>query len=128
MQRMFSTVSLSPSFTNAQLITGCSGTDDLFKVKEKLTEAGMAVRWRYIGLALGLRGHQLDLIHKDNSTSNEDCLTAMATEWLRQTYDVTEHGKPSLERLCEAVSNPAGGKSPSAAKEILTNWTQRTER
>ena len=94
---------------------------------EKLTEAGMVVRWRYIGLALGLRGHELDLIERDHRTS-EDCLTAMASEWLRQTYDVTEYGKPSLERLCEAVSNPAGGKSPSAAEEILTNWTQRTER
>ena len=118
---MFSTVSLSPSFTNAQLIAGCSGTDDLFKVKEKLTEAGMAVRWRHIGLILGLKDHQLDLIQRDHRTS-EDCLTAMASEWLRQT----EYGVPSLERLSEAVSNPAGGKSPSAAKEILTNWT--TER
>ena len=75
----------------------CSGTDDLFKVKEKLTEAGMAVRWRDIGLALGLRGHQLDLIQSDHRTS-EDCLTAMATEWLRQTYDVTECVEPSVRQ------------------------------
>ena len=90
---------------------------------EKLTEAGMAVRWRYIGLALGLRGHQLDLIQRGHSTS-EDCLTAMATEWLRQT----EYGVPSLQRLSEAVSNTAGGNNPSAAENILTNWTQLTER
>ena len=90
---------------------------------EELIEAGMAVRWRYIGLALGLRGHQLDLIHKDNSTSNEDCLTDMASEWLKQTYDVAEYGEPSLERLSEAVSNPAGGNNPTAAEEILYNWT-----
>ena len=105
----------------------CSGTDDLGKVVEKLTEAGMAVRWRHIGLALGLRGHQLDRIQRDHRTS-EDCLTAMASEWLRQTYDVTEHGVPSLERLSGAVSNPAGGNNPTAAENILTNWTQRTER
>ena len=89
---------------------------------EELTKAGMAVRWRYIGLSLGLRGHELDLIQKDHRTS-EDCLIAMASEWLRQTYDVAEYGVPSLERLCEAVSNPAVGKSPSAAEEILYNWT-----
>ena len=100
----------------------CSGTDDLFKVKEKLTKAGMAVRWRHIGLALGLKDHQLDLIQSDRRTS-EDCLTAMVSEWLRQTYDVAECGEPSLERLSEAVSNPAGGKSPTAAEEILKNWT-----
>ena len=99
----------------------CSGTDDLGKVIEKLTEAGMAVRWRHIGLALGLRGHQLDLIQRDHSTS-EGCLTAMASEWLKQT----EYGEPSVERLSEAVSNPAGGNNPSAAEEILDNWT--TER
>ena len=100
----------------------CSGTDDLGKVIEELTKAGMAVRWRYIGLALGLRSHQLELIQSNNRTS-EDCLTAMASEWLRQTYDVAEYGVPSLERLSEAVSNPAGGNSPTAAEEILKNRT-----
>ena len=55
--------------------------------------------------------------------TSEDCLIAMASEWLRQTYDVAEYGVPSLERLCEAVSNPAGGNNPSAAEEILYNWT-----
>ena len=79
-----------------------------------------------MGLALGLRSHQLDKIKSDHTTC-EDCLTAMATEWLRQTYDVAEYGEPSLERLSEAVSNPAGGNNPSAAEEILYNWTKRTE-
>ena len=98
-----------------------SGEDDLGKVVEGLTEAGMAVRWRYIGLALGLRGHQLDLIQSNNRTT-EGCLTAMASEWLKQT----EYGVPSLERLSEAVSKPAGGNNPSAAEKILDNWTKRT--
>ena len=104
----------------------CSGTKDLLKVKEKLTKARMAVKWRDIGLALGLEDHQLDEIKSNNRTTTGDCLTAMALEWLKQTYDVVDYGVPSLERLSEAVSNPAGGNNPSAAKEILDNWT--TER
>ena len=100
----------------------CSGTDDLREVVEELTKAGMAVKWRHIGLILGLRDHQLDLIQSDHRTS-EDCLTAMASEWLKQTYDVAEYGVPSLERLSEAVSNPAGGNNPTAAEEILKNRT-----
>ena len=96
--------------------------NDLFKVKLALIEAGMAAKWRDIGLALGLRNDRLDVICSNNRTS-EECLTAMATEWLNRAYDMGEQGEPSLQRLSEAVGNPAGGNNPAEAEKILQNWT-----
>ena len=90
-------------------------------MKLALTEAGMATKWRDIGLALGLRNNQLDLIRSNNRTS-EQCLTAMATEWLNKAYDMGEQGEPSLQRLSEVVGNPAGGNNPAEAEKILQNW------
>ena len=98
-----------------------SGIDDLFQVLSKLIEAGMAVKWRAIGLALGLRSSQLEMIHHDNRTC-EECVTAMVTEWLNQAYDVTQYGMPTLQRLSEAVTSPAGGNNPAAADDILRPW------
>ena len=98
-----------------------SGIDDLFQVLTKLTEAGMAVKWRAIGLALGLRSSQLEMIHHDNRTC-EEYVTAMVTEWLNQAYDVTQYGMPTLQRLSEAVISPAGGNNPAAADDILRPW------
>ena len=90
-------------------------------MKQVLIEAGMAARWRDIGLALGLSNDRLDLIRRNHRTI-KDCLTAMATEWLNKAYDVGELGEPSLQRLSEAVGNPAGGNNPAEAEKILQNW------
>ena len=107
--------------TCSTLLHAQSDISDLFKVKLALIEAGMATKWRDIGLALGLRNNRLALIHSNNRTS-EECLAAMATEWLNKAYDVGEQGEPSLQRLSEAVGNPAGGNNPSEAEKILQNW------
>ena len=78
----------------------------------------VATRWRHIGLALGLGIDRLDSIGSKSRTS-EDCLTAMATEWLNRAYDVAQKGEPTLQRLSEAVENPAGGNNPALALKIL---------
>ena len=78
----------------------------------------MAVKWRALGLALGLRSSQLEIIHYGNRTS-EERVTAMVTEWLNQAYNVTQYGVPTLQRLSGVVASQAGGNSPAAAKDIL---------
>ena len=98
-----------------------SAPRDLVQVKSKFIETRMVVRWKEIGQVLGLTNDKLEMIRCDNKTV-EECLTAMVTEWLKQAYDVIEYGKPTLQRLSEAVTRPAGGNNPAAADNILCSW------
>lgn len=99
------------------------GIRDLYQVKSKLLR--VTVRWKHIGLALGLKSETLDSIESNHRTS-EDCLTAMATEWLNRAFSVEEKGEPTLKRLREAVQDPAGGNNPVVALDIFHNWTFQT--
>ena len=78
-----------------------------------------------MGLALGLNQGQLDSIQINNRTA-EECLTAVATEWLNRAYNTTEYGEPTLQRLCEAVRNRAGGNNPALAERIINSWKVET--
>ena len=54
--------------------------------------------------------------------TTEECLTAMATEWLNRAHDTGATREPTLHgRLSEAVGNPAGGNNPALAADILHN-------
>ena len=95
-----------------------SDINDLFKVKSKLL--GATHRWKHIGLALGLKNDRLNLIHSSHRTAEDSLMVmAMVTDWLNRAYDTVEHGEPTLQRLSEAVRNPAGGNNPALADSIL---------
>jgi hypothetical protein len=93
------------------------GIDDLQKVRSQLIT--VAVQWRYIGLQLGLKAHQLEGILYDNNNDFESCLNSMLKDWLRRAYDTTACGEPSWQKLSEAVSCRAGGNNPALARKIL---------
>ena len=78
----------------------------------------VAVRWRDIGLTLGLTDPQLQRIEADNNDITS-CLTAMLRDWLDRSYDALRHGVPSWQILSEAVRHRAGGNNPCLADSIL---------
>ena len=93
-----------------------SGEDDLMDVIEEVS--AMTAKWKSLGLALRLKPAELDTISSMNHTDPTDCLRDMLLTWLRQCYDFKRFGPPSWRMLCQAISKPAGGKSPALAKKI----------
>ena len=89
--------------------------DDLFNVTSELED--VAVNWRGIGLALGLRDPVLGAIDAGGK-SVYGCLTDMLRLWLNKSYDVIKCGKPSWEMLENAVRARAGGNNPAIADQI----------
>ena len=83
------------------------------------------VRWREIGLALGLSCPRLERI-RANSDDVTSCMMGMLREWLTKNYDTTRHGEPSWETLSKAIRRRAGGNNASLANDILHYTTSRS--
>ena len=79
----------------------------------------VAVKWRGIGLELGLADSELETIHANNRDDIQSCLSEMLRDWLNRTYNTTKYGEPSWQKLSDAVCRRAGGNNPSLANEIL---------
>ena len=94
-----------------------SGLDDLQEVRSKIYCA--AVKWKGIGLYLGLSNDLLDIIAADNRDV-DSCLTAMLSHWLKKAYDVARYGEPSWQTLREAVRDKTGGNNPALANTLLS--------
>ena len=97
-----------------------SDKDDLFDVKSELTP--VSANWKSIGIALGLPIAILDCIHAEKPS---DCLTSMATEWLKRNYNEKRFGEPSWQRLVEAVGDQAGGADMALAMKIASRHKAR---
>ena len=76
------------------------------------------VKWRDIGLELGITDPQLETIEANNNDVTSR-LTAMLREWLNRSYNTSRYGEPSWQRLSEAVRQRAGGNNPRLADSIL---------
>lgn len=77
----------------------------------------VAVRWKDIGITLGIRIEKLDAIEAEVS-GPMDRLTRMLTIWLKFDYMYTKHGKPSWRKLVEVVAQSYGGGNPNHAMKI----------
>ena len=86
------------------------GIDSLQEVTSQLIN--VAVKWKFIGLQLGLKADQLDRIHADNNDV-ESRLNGMLKDWLRRAYDTRVCGEPSWQKLSEGVGCRAGGENPA---------------
>ena len=75
-------------------------------------------RWLNIGIALRLKISILDHIQARNIGDPSACLTSMVTHWLERKYNVVRFGKPTWQRLVEAVAHRAGGANIALAREI----------
>ena len=100
-----------------------SGENDLCDVKRELTP--VSANWESIGIALGLLIATLKPIHVEKNGRPNDCLTSMATQWLKRNYKVEKFGEPTWQQLVEAVGNPAGGADMALAMEIASRHKAR---
>ena len=98
------------------------GIEDLQEVRSQLME--VEVKWRDIGLELGITYPQLQKIKTENSNDVTSCLTAMLIDWLNKSYNISRYGEPSWQRLNEAVRQRAGGDNPRVANTILQQHSQ----
>ena len=85
----------------------------------------VSAQWKSIGLALRLQTAILNRIDAENSGKPSDCLTSMATEWLKRNYKVEKFGEPTWQQLVEAVGNQAGGANMALAKKIARRHKAR---
>ena len=91
------------------------GIDDLAAARRELKD--VEVRWKDIGLELGIRVLRLDAIETE-ATDCMERLTKMLTMWLRLDYSFEKHQRPSWRRLVEAVAQSTGGGDRRLAMEI----------
>ena len=81
----------------------------------------VSASWRSIGIALRLPTDILNRIDAENHGKPIDCLTSMATEWLKKNYyKVEKFGEPTWQWLEEAVGEPAGGADMALARKIAS--------
>ena len=93
-----------------------SDEDDLFDVKSELTPVSAV--WKSIGIALRLPTAILNRIDAENGGKPSDCLTSMATEWLKRNYKVEKFGEPTWDWLVQVVGDQAGGGDMALARKI----------
>ena len=79
--------------------TFCIAVEQLVDVKKELDRF---IRWKDLGLNLGLHCSKLEEIERDYRWTNER-LEAVLTEWLRMNYDIEKYGLPSWRQLAHAV-------------------------
>ena len=65
----------------------------------------MTIKANYyqLGIELGLPPGELEAIQQARSQNIAQALTQVLLTWLRQLYDVERHGRPTWQRLVEAV-------------------------
>jgi len=74
---------------------------------------GLAYKWKYIGVQLGLPIGRLDAIG-GSETDLEGKLLEMVKAWLQGNYDEDKCGKPTWSRLAIAVNST----NKAAARKI----------
>ena len=92
--------------------------DDLFEILQDL--ASVAIKWRKIGMALGLNCNTLDKIEHVYHDP-DDQLSNMVVQWLKKNYNVERFGEPTWGKLAKAVRAGAGGGNSALAQRIEDN-------
>ena len=71
-----------------------------------------------LGIELGLPPGELEAIQQTHSQNVALALTQVLLLWLRQQYDFEKYGRPTWQRLVEAVGSPSGGNNHILAMRI----------
>ena len=76
----------------------------------------MSINARYynLGIELGLRPGTI----AENQLDLTKALTEVLLTWLKRQYDVEKHGRPTWQKLKEAVDSPSGGDNPALTEKI----------
>ena len=80
--------------------------------------ASLSAKFHSLGMMLGLPASGLDKIREDFPHNSDQAFSQVIVTWLRQLYDVTNHGCPSWKKLVEVIASEAGGKNRALAKMI----------
>ena len=96
------------------------GEDDLTDVMEAVVD--VAAKWKFIGMALGIKRAELNTIASKHASDAKECLSDMLCAWLQQCYDAKRFGQPSWKLLCQAVRNTVGGNNPALANKIAKKY------
>ena len=99
--------------------------DDYYNVLSDLNP--LAARWKNIGFALRLKPDALERIDREHGGDLSACLASMVKEWLKRNYNVERFGKPTWQRLAEAVGDPAGGADKALSKRIAEKHSMSTK-
>ena len=79
--------------------------DDSFDVLSAINDC--AGKYFFLGLALGLKHSDLEVMKQDNPMNSRDALPDVVSFWLKQNYNTEEHGKPSWRVLYSWCSSPS---------------------
>ena len=91
-----------------------TGIDDLLMVQMRLETL---VRWKKLGLSLGLLYPTLQKIEKAQRDNVDDCMMEMLAAWLQQQDNVSRKGVPSWSVLRTALEEIG---EHQLASEIIT--------
>ena len=91
---------ISPRIQIAKSILSFAGIDNLDRVLGALTSL---VKWKELGLKLGLLHPTLEKIAMEERDKVDSCKMEMCAAWLRQADDVQKKGLPSWWRLLDAL-------------------------
>ena len=90
--------------------------DDFHEVYHELVS--IKARYHQLGIALDLPPGELEAIQQAHSHNVAQALTQVLLMWLRQRYNFEKFGRPTWQRLREAVGSPSGGENPALAEKI----------
>ena len=91
---------------------------------KKVLDAGtykLAAEWEQLGLALGIERFRLRQLKTNNHGDTTACLTDALQIWI-------DTGSATLEKLGDAVSNPAFINNENLSKEIKEEYMKQLSR
>ena len=78
---------------------------------------GVGHKWMEIGLLLGIRYFQLQML-KSEFDGVDEMVRGVVRAWLEEKYNTQVFGRPSWKKLVEVVGARAGGSHAALAQEI----------
>ena len=100
--------------------TYAAAEDDFYDVYCELENS--KARYYQLGRVLRLPLGKLEAIRKTHSQYVEQALTQVLLLWLRQQYNVEKFGRPTWQKLREAVDSPSGGENHALAERIAKKY------
>ena len=90
--------------------------DDLREIYHELWT--IKANYYQLGIELGLPPGELQTIKQENSQNIAQAFTEVLLRWLKGHYNVGRYGRPTWQRLKEAVGSPSGGSNAALAEKI----------
>ena len=80
----------------------CAGEKDWNHVVKECSS--LSAKWEDLSIYLGLSANTIGTIKRDNPGNTRGCWNQALLEWIKQSYNTSEHGEPSWRTLLRAVA------------------------